>query len=287
MNKIILGTVQFGLKYGINNDIGKPNFNQVKSIMDYAFENNVNFLDTAEAYGNSHEIIGKYHSSSINKFKVITKYSPKRTDLPQKISDRIFHNLSVLDIDDLYCYMFHSYKDFNEYYRIFKPELIELKRLGKIKKIGVSLHYNKNINKLIKLKEIDLIQMPFNLLDNNKKRKEILSQAKSIGLEIHARSIFLQGLFFKDLNVIEGKPLILKKYLTKIENLIEKNQINNLALNYVYSNQNIDGVLFGVDSLNQLKKNISCINSDEFFNIFNKIDTINVEEENLLDPSNW
>ena len=106
MNKIILGTVQFGLKYGINNDIGKPNFNQVKSIMDYAFENNVNFLDTAEAYGNSHEIIGKYHSSSINKFKVITKYSPKRTDLPQKISDRIFHNLSVLDIDDLYCYMF-------------------------------------------------------------------------------------------------------------------------------------------------------------------------------------
>ena len=287
MNKIILGTVQFGLKYGINNDIGKPNFNQVKSIMDYAFENNVNFLDTAEAYGNCHEIIGKYHSSSINKFKVITKYSPKRTDLPQKISDRIFHNLSVLDIDDLYCYMFHSYKDFNEYYRIFKPELIELKRLGKIKKIGVSLHYNKNINKLIKLKEIDLIQMPFNLLDNNKKRKEILSQAKSIGLEIHARSIFLQGLFFKDLNVIEGKPLILKKYLTKIENLIEKNQINNLALNYVYSNQNIDGVLFGVDSLNQLKKNISCINSDEFFNIFNKIDTINVEEENLLDPSNW
>ena len=287
MNKIILGTVQFGLKYGINNDIGKPNFNQVKSIMDYAFENNVNFLDTAEAYGNSHEIIGKYHSSSINKFKVITKYSPKRTDLPQKISDRIFHNLSVLDIDDLYCYMFHSYKDFNEYYRIFKPELIELKRLGKIKKIGVSLHYNKNINKLIKLKEIDLIQMPFNLLDNNKKRKEILSQAKSIGLEIHARSIFLQGLFFKDLNVIEGKPLILKKYLTKIENLIEKNQINNLALNYVYSNQNIDGVLFGVDSLNQLKKNISCINSDEFFNIFNKIDSINVEEENLLDPSNW
>lgn len=287
MNKIILGTVQFGLKYGINNDIGKPNFSQVKSILDYAFENNVNFLDTAEAYGNSHEIIGKYHSSSINKFKVITKYSPKRTDLPQKVSDRIFHNLSVLDIDDLYCYMFHSYKDFNEYYRLFKPELIELKRLGKIKKIGVSLHHNKNINKLIKLKEIDLIQIPFNLLDNNKKRKEILSQAKNIGLEIHARSIFLQGLFFKDLNIIEGKPLILKKYLTKIENLIEKNQINNLALNYVYYNQNIDGVLFGVDSLNQLKKNISCINSSKFFNIFNKIDSINVEEENLLDPSNW
>jgi len=59
MSKIILGTVQFGLDYGINNNNGKPNNNEIKSILDYAFDNKINFLDTAEAYGNSHEIIGE------------------------------------------------------------------------------------------------------------------------------------------------------------------------------------------------------------------------------------
>ncbi len=73
MSKIILGTVQFGLRLWINNNNGKPNHNEVKSILDYAYNNNINFLDTAEAYGNSHEIIGNYHANSNNKFKVITK----------------------------------------------------------------------------------------------------------------------------------------------------------------------------------------------------------------------
>ena len=287
MSKIILGTVQFGLDYGINNNTGKPNHYEVKSIFDYAYNNNINFLDTAEAYGNSHEIIGNYHENSSNKFEVTTKYCSARVDLPKNISERINHHLKILNISNLYCYMFHNYDDFKNYFNLFKLELLELKSKGIIKKIGVSLHNNHNINDVLKNKEIDLIQLPYNLLDNKSKREKVFLKAKEKEVEIHTRSTFLQGLFFKDLDTIHGELGVLKKYLLELKRVVNKNEINSLALNYVCSNANIDGVLLGVDNVSQLQNNLSCINDDKFKDIIENIDSINVKEENLLNPANW
>ena len=287
MSEIILGTVQFGLDYGINNNAGKPNHNEVKSIFDYAYNNNITLLDTAEAYGNSHEIIGNYHENSDNKFQVTTKYCSARLDLPENISERINHHLKILNISNLYCYMFHNYDDFKNYFNLFKLELLDLKSKGIIKKIGVSLHTNHNINDVLENKEVGLIQLPYNLLDNKTKREKILLKAKMKGVEIHTRSTFLQGLFFKDLDTITGRLGVLKKYLLELKRLVNKNEINSLALSYVCSNANIDGVLLGVDTVSQLKNNLSCINDDKFKDIIENIDSINVKEENLLNPANW
>jgi aryl-alcohol dehydrogenase-like predicted oxidoreductase len=287
MSKIILGTVQFGLDYGINNNTGKPNHYEVKSIFDYAYNNNINFLDTAEAYGNSHEIIGNYHKNSSNKFEVTTKYCSARLDLPENISERINHHLKILNINNLYCYMFHNYDDFKNYFNLFKLELLELKSRGIIKKIGVSLHNNHNINDVLENKEIGLIQLPYNLFDNKSKREKVFLKAKKNGVEIHTRSTFLQGLFFKDLDTIGGKITVLKKYLLELKRLVNKNEINSLALNYVCLNANIDGILLGVDNVSQLKNNLSCINDNKFKDIIGNIDSINVKEENLLNPANW
>lgn len=287
MRKIILGTVQFGLEYGINNKIGKPDNNEIKSILDYAFDNKINFLDTAEAYGDSHERIGEYHANSNNKFNIITKFSSSRLDLPKNISDRINHHLKILNVNNLYCYMFHNYDDFKNYFNLFKLELLELKNRGIVKKIGVSLHSNHNINDVLENKVIDLIQLPYNLLDNKSKREKVFLKAKEKGVEIHTRSTFLQGLFFKDLNEIDGELGVLKKYLLELKRLVNKNEINSLALNYVCSNANIDGVLLGVDTVSQLQNNLSCISDDKFKDIIENIDSINVKEENLLNPANW
>ena len=287
MGKIILGTAQFGLDYGINNNTGKPNYTEVKSILDCAYNNNINFLDTAEAYGNSHEIIGNYHENSDNKFRIITKFCVARLDLPINISDRINHHLKILNINNIYCYMFHSYDDFNNYFDLFKLELLELKNRGIIEKIGVSLHSNVNINEVMKNEEIGLIQFPYNLLDNKSKRERVLLKAKEKGIEIHTRSTFLQGLFFKDFDTIKGRLGVLKKYLLELKKLVNQNEINSLALNYVCVNANIDGVLLGVDTVNQLKKNLDSINTNKFKDIMENIDCISVEEEYLLNPANW
>ena len=119
-NKIVVGTVQFGLHYGVNNVSGRPSKEMAYSILDFAFENKIRLLDTAEAYGDSHEVIGNYHRQSENKFEVITKFSSKRTDLPSNLTERILQDMDILNVTSLYCYMFHSFNDFKSYYNVYK-----------------------------------------------------------------------------------------------------------------------------------------------------------------------
>ena len=90
--------------------------------------------------------------------------------------------------------------------------MLELKKKGVINKIGVSLHSNNDMIDVLKNQDIELIQLPYNLFDNKNKREKVILKAKKLGVEIHTRSTFLQGLFFKDLASIEGELSVLKKY---------------------------------------------------------------------------
>ncbi len=287
-NKLILGTVQFGKKYGINNSCGLPSFKQVQEILEYAYEKGIDTLDTAEAYGLSHERIGKFHENSKKKFKIITKYSPQNKVLSKNIFERVLDNIMKMNVDYLYGYMFHSFKDYKIYFNKFKDELMELRTLNKIKKIGVSLHSNDEITQVLKNEEIDLIQLPFNMLDNSFNRKKILTICKKNGLEIHTRSSFLQGLFFKDIENLSGNLIYLKNDLRKIKQLISnENNINKIALKYVYEKKFIDNVIIGVDSIEQLKSNISIVGYRISPKIKSMIDKIAVENKFYLNPSNW
>ncbi len=286
-NKIILGTAQFGLNYGVNNQSGIPSSYEIKKILDFAFKSKINILDTAEAYGNSQERIGEYQKKSNNKFKIITKYSKLRNDLPSNIIDRVKNNLEILNIDNLYCYMFHNFNDYIFFFNLFREDLLHLKRNGLIDKIGVSLHSNKEITEVLKNHTIDLIQLPFNLLDNSHQRKEILIKAKVRGIEVHTRSVFLQGLFFKDSNEIKDELFEIKEGLNTIKSLVKKEEMNDLALNYAYSKDYIDRVLLGVDSVEQLKSNINTINNSKTNSFNHEVDNIVVKNNLLLNPANW
>ena len=286
-NKLILGTVQFGIDYGINNLKGKPTSRDVEDILNYAFNNRITILDTAEAYGDSQERIGEYHRKANHKFKIITKFSSLREDLPNNIIDRVKHNLNTLNVESLYCYMFHNFNDFELFFQRFKDELLILKKEGLIKKIGVSLHSNEEIDSVLNFKDVDIIQLPFNLLDNSNQREKTLLKAKRLGVEIHTRSVFLQGLFFKEPNELTGNLIELKEPLKIIGDLAPKELMNDLALNYVYSKPYIKGVLLGVDSVIQLKSNIKCIEENNVQNLISKVDQINVKEKIMLNPSNW
>ena len=286
-NKIILGTAQFGLDYGINNKEGRPTYETIKEILDLAYQKKIIFLDTAEAYGNSHEIIGEYHANSNNKFKVITKFSPLRKDFPNNISERIKHHLNIMNIDSIYCYMFHNFNDYISFFNLFREDLLHLKRNGLIDKIGVSLHSNKEITEVLKNDTIELIQLPFNLLDNSHQRKEILIKAKIRGIEVHTRSVFLQGLFFKDSNEVKDELFEIKEGLNTIKSLVVKEEMNDLALNYAYSKEYIDCILLGVDNVEQLKSNINTINNSKTNSFYHEVDNIVVKNNLLLNPANW
>ena len=136
-SKLILGTVQFGLDYGVNNSTGKPSKENIISILDSAYNSGIQLLDTAEAYGDSQNKIGEYHNNSTNKFNVITKFSSNAEGFSLNIIERVYNNLKILDVDKLYCYMFHSFDDFNKYFEKYRKDLLILKRDGIINNIGI------------------------------------------------------------------------------------------------------------------------------------------------------
>ena len=286
-NKLILGTVQFGLNYGINNAKGKPTDSEVKKILDLAYKNGIRYLDTAEAYGNAQERIGSYHEGSLNKFNVITKFSSSIDSLSNDIERRIIENIDILKIDSLYCYMFHSFNDFKLFFKEFREGLVLLKKNKKIKKIGVSVYTNKELESVLEYDDIDLIQLPFNLFDNHKLRSEVVLKARKKGIEIHTRSVFLQGLFFKNHKELKGNLKYLKSPLQELHNVSSNYNINDLAINYVYNKKYIDKVLIGVDNADQLKLNIDSLNKTIGEKVFLKIESIKIKYKELLNPSNW
>ena len=287
-SKLILGTVQFGLDYGVNNTAGKPSKENIKSILDSAYNSGIQLLDTAEAYGDSQNTIGEYHNNSTNKFNVITKFSSNTEGFSLNIIERVYNNLKILDVDKLYCYMFHSFDDFNKYFEKYRKDLLILKRDGIINNIGVSLYSNDELESVLKFNEITLVQLPFNLLDNNNKRGNIIKKAKAKGIEIHTRSAFLQGLFFKNTSEFTVKIKPLGPYLNLLNDLCDEHyKMNDLALNYVCNQKNIDKVLIGVDNVQQLASNMLSEKKMITKELTNNIEVIDVKETKLLNPSNW
>jgi aryl-alcohol dehydrogenase-like predicted oxidoreductase len=284
-NKLILGTVQFGLKYGINNSLGKPAKESVFDILSYAYENGIKYLDTAELYGNAHELIGEFHKlHPTKKFNIITKFPHNFED---SLDNKIKSYLNHLEIDYLEAILFHSFDSYINH----KSQLNNLVKLKSksVKYIGVSVYTNEEINEVIDDINIDIIQIPFNLFDNLNLRGELIIKAKSKNKIIHSRSAFLQGLFFMKKDNPSAIRIKLEKELDLIENISIKSSIaiGSIALNYCLIQNCIDGVLIGVDSLEQIKENLDFAQKKIPNQYLDEINEIKINNIELLNPSMW
>lgn len=284
-DKLILGTVQFGLKYGINNSLGKPEKKSVFDILSYAYENGIKYLDTAELYGNAHELIGEFHKSHPKtKFNIITKFPH---DFEDSLDNKINNYLSQLNVDYLEAILFHSFESYLNY-KSHLNNLVKLKSKT-VKYIGVSVYTNEQMNEVIDDINIDIIQIPFNLFDNLNLRGELINKAKSKNKIIHTRSAFLQGLFFMKKNNPCSIRIKLENELNIVEKISIKSSIpiGSIALNYCLMQANIDGVLIGVDSLEQLKENIDFAKNKIPNKYLDEINAILINNIELLNPSTW
>jgi aryl-alcohol dehydrogenase-like predicted oxidoreductase len=285
VNKIILGTVQFGINYGINNSSGKISFDNVCKILNYSNLNGITQLDTAAAYGDSEQVIGEFLKNNEKKgFKIISKLYLKN----QTLEKSLLSSISKLNVKMLDTILFHSCED----YQIHKNEIINFnnKYKGRLfKNIGVSAYTNKEVEEIINNDCVDIIQMPFNILDNASKREETYKKIKEAGKILHTRSVFLQGLIFKKANALHEEFKILYNAFLKIEKLCNDYElsVNELALSYVLSKDYIDGVLIGVDSLEHLKNNINISGLKISQNLIEEIDNLVIQDDNILNPTNW
>lgn len=286
-SKLILGTVQFGLDYGINNVHGKPQEDEVFNILKSASEHGVSLLDTAMAYGNSEELIGSYHRQQEGQpFEIITKFHAKGTDNPELLLEAALQRLGVDRLDTL---LFHSFADYEGLRGTIFYEFLQDLVGRKVGRIGVSVYTNEEIAVLLQDQSVEVVQAPFNLFDNEVQRANAFKELQKAGKEVHTRSVFLQGLFFKKASALPEKLKPLSEALNTIWELSEELQcpVGQLAMQYALSKSYIDKVLFGVDTTSQLESNMNWVSTALPEEAFLQIDKLKIADVDLLSPSNW
>ena len=288
MNKLAIGTAQFGMDYGIGSSPGKVSINEVKKILEYAKSTNIDMLDTASAYGKSEKTLGELN---VDEFKVVTKTRhfnvPKITDDDVNLLNRDFDkSLKDLKLDSVYGLLIHNADD------LMKPGaskifefLQNLKKINKIKKIGVSIYENKHLSFVLENFDIDLVQLPLNIFDRRLIDNGMLKLLSQEGLEVHARSIFLQGLILME-NSSRPRKFDRWDSLWKAwSEWLNDHQISPLeaSIRYAMSFPEISKVLVGIDSVNQLMEIMNAA-SGVLPPIPNELYT---DDSLLLNPSNW
>lgn len=283
MSKIVLGTVQFGVNYGINNSLGQVSINEVTAILRIAEDNGIETLDTSSAYGNSEIVLGKALKESKTHFNIVSKY-PKCKESVRSVFEKSIENLCV---DSLYGYLVHHFEFYQEYPYIF-DDMTSFKNEGKIQKVGFSLYNVEQLQYLFdKDVNFDILQFPYNIFD--KQFEPYMPKLVEMGVEIHTRSAFLQGLFFKDTKTLPEKLKPLKLALDNLHNYCAYRglTIEQLALGYVIANSNVKGALIGVDNHKQLESNLKVASFKLSQEDIDYIRNIDIKEKVLLNPVNW
>lgn len=279
-SKIILGSAQLGMPYGIANNKLKSK-EEVFNILSVAKKKGIKYIDTANVYGEAENLIGEYNIKYGQHFKINTKFKGTEVFLEKQV----FESLEKLNIESINTYFFHSFDDF--FHQPKNQKLMEnLKKNKIIDSIGLSIYTNDQFEKALNT-DVDVIQIPFNVFDNWLYRGTYINKAVRKKKKIQIRSIFLQGLFFlKNLpeNLIELKnPLFRLNYLSKKWNI----SIIQLLIGYITDFTEIDFILMGVDSANQLKDNMKYLGKSLPQELIEEIHQIKISKKELLLPLNW
>jgi len=293
LTKIGLGSVQFGFDYGISNLEGKVPGEQVKRILDAAAESGVRVIDTASLYGDSESILGRFLREG-HAFNIVTKTpqynKPQLTREDAKLLERTFQeSLVKLRQPSLYGLLVHNADDLLAENGIFLWEsMTDIKSKGMVKHIGVSVYSARQIDAILEKFPIDLIQLPINVLDQRLIRSGHLKKLKHKGVEIHARSVFLQGLLLMDPAKLHDYFGSVREHLKYYHQWIGSKGLSPVksALAFILNLEEIDTIIVGVADTMQLEEikhecgSLSEITVDDYKKFA-------WNDEYILDPSRW
>tara|TARA_B100000780_G_C21087855_1_gene438309 strand:+ start:355 stop:1227 length:873 start_codon:yes stop_codon:yes gene_type:complete len=285
-SRLALGTAQFGLSYGIANHSGQVPHDEVKAILKLARSSGIDTLDTAITYGESEQCLG---SIGIDEQKVVTKIPSipdNIKDVNLWVFDQMEASLSRLNTSSVYgLLLHHSDQLLGKNGKALAQAMGELKSKGVVKKIGVSIYNPFELEDIINNYEIDLVQAPFNLIDRRIQTSGWLHKLKKEGIEVHTRSIFLQGLLLIPAIDFPEKfnswlPLFNIWHEWLIDNNISATQA---CMAFGLSHSEISRMIVGVESKQQLNQLID-IEANPLFKSWPDIKCL---DENLINPSTW
>lgn len=255
--KIALGTVQFGLEYGIANNAGRVNIEDVKNIIRLASIDGVDTLDTAIDYGDSECALG---AVGVDGWNVVTKLPavPKDcVDVTGWVIMQIEGSLSRLGVSQLHGVLLHRPAQLlGEYGSQLLDVLEHLKTKGVTRKIGVSVYSPDELSKLEGKIPFDIVQAPLNILDRRLVDSGWAKKLKNQGAELHVRSAFLQGLLLMSSDQRPAKFSPFSNIWVEWSRWLNEAGLTPLqaCLGYVLGIEDVDKVVVGVDSVEQLKE---------------------------------
>nr|WP_275044088.1 aldo/keto reductase [Pseudomonas sp. TTU2014-080ASC] len=271
-SKIVLGTAQLGMNYGAANNIGQPSYLVAESLIHKAIRNGIEFIDTARAYGVSEEVIGNSLGRGWQgRVRVVTKLSPL-TDLPSDANDSVvkafvdasfFQSLTKLSMGQIDTLLLHRASHINMADGAVWRRVLELKAEGYVRNLGVSVQTPEELDSVIDVKDVSHIQLPYNLLDWRWKKtiESIKKVKKERSLIVHVRSIYLQGVLLSDSPAVWGRANVVDSYvyinwLARCAERYKRRSVGDLCMSYVLAQSWIDGVVVGVESVEQLNDNL-------------------------------
>ena len=286
MSRLSLGTVQFGLPYGIANKDGQVSRAAAKSMLELAATNGIDTLDTAVLYGKSETCLGEIGTKD---FKLVTKLPalPEDcADVDAWVQEEVAASLARLGVDSVYGLLLHRpgqlfEKNGKELYQALQV----LKETGKAKKVGVTIYSPSELKIITAQYKLDLIQAPFNLIDNRLHTSGWLKLLKLANIEIHVRSAFLQGLLLMPRKDIPTKFAPWSDLFDKWHEWLSLHAVSALqaCLAYPLSFPEIDRVVVGADSVDQLEQIIDVTSAT----LPDILPDLSCEDENLINPSRW
>lgn len=278
--KLVLGTVQFGLNYGITNSSGIPSDHEVKSILDLAENHGVEILDCALAYGSAHERLGRLNNHN---FKMITKI-PNRmpsTEIRNSLEEALLQS----KVEKFYGVMFHSPEDLQSDDAAEKMAVLQdLKQLGLIEKIGVSVYNARVLDGLIEDWGIDITQLPLSLLDQRAINVIAAIKEKYPHVEIHSRSVFLQGAMLTNPDNLPEKLSYLKNCVKEYLQFCEQKSMDpGVAAMTLPIQAGVDGIVIGVTQKQELEQVVGWFEQAQE----SQFDIPYWDYHEQFDPRNW
>ncbi len=302
---LIVGAAQLGFDYGITNFVGRPSATDAERMLKIAISNGVKFIDTARAYGSSEEIVGASLAGGwSSRAMIITKLSPLNDcppDAPDdllraKVDASVFESCMRLRRSALDVLMLHRAEHAFTHDGVVLEHLRDFLRSGLVRHLGVSVQGPKELEAVLDLDDIDYVQLPFNALDYRwddlADRLEMVRSTR--GLIVHARSALLQGLLIsEDLELWHrahvSTPQIIWRWLRRCTEATVSSNPVEFCLRYVRSQPWIDGVVVGMETIEQVLDNIHHFNQPEI--PADEVRSIRASRpyvgEITLDPSKW
>ena len=309
-----LGTVQLGLNYGISNTTGKPDLEQSFSILDAAMEEGISVLDTAAAYGDSEQVIGAWLASRFPggaaeraaSGGVAQKGSGQMPYIVTKAVNVPFGSAQIcydglrrsaetsmqrLGIPRIPLLMMHHFENYLSDPENMKAAFMRLKEEGLIGAWGLSAYAHHDYFALAR-SGCDAVQIPLNLLDQRQIESGGLQALQNAGIMVFARSVYLQGLIFRDPDALEQRMIFCIEPLTRLRQLCSEFEMTpaQLALSFVLGVPGVASLVLGSETPQQVRQNAQMIRDlpvlDE--SQMRKIrETFRATDPRVLNPSEW